>query len=294
MYYDSDLALYKKLFAYEGIDYAGISPPDADLEKYYALQSANLLFLMTDTEHPSSQQTSWVDRVVTQAAGDASVDWIFTFGHRPYQAEQYVGDISPWMRNTVVPIVTRTPKSVLQVGGHHHIYARGQLRNDPMYHMISGGTAWDQYWGQSNEADYDDVQKTIDFWPYRIVDIDQAKNDVVAETYAMGSPKLGYFANTLIDTVHRRKGQDAPKKPAVVEAPAEEITLPFTFTSSAYATDTNEPFNSTQFQVAATSSFASPESTSIATTKISTERPARTVTRSTGGSTRTRASTSSP
>ncbi|MDF2692765.1 MAG: phosphohydrolase, partial [Labilithrix sp.] len=258
-YYDSDLVLYKQLFAYEEHDYAGIAPLASDVEKYYALRAANLLFVMTDTEHPSSDQTTWVDRVITHAAGDASLDWIFTLGHRPYQAEQYVGDISPWIRNTVAPIVTRTPKSVALIGGHHHLYARGQLRNNPVYNVISGGTAWDQYWGQSNETDFDDVQKTIDFWPYQIVDIDQAKDDVLAETYAMGSPKLGYFANTLIDTFHRRKQQSSPHKPEVTEKPAAPLTPPFTFHSSAYATDTNEPFNSSEFQVSSSPAFSSPE-----------------------------------
>ncbi|WP_394826896.1 fibronectin type III domain-containing protein [Pendulispora albinea] len=262
-YYDTDLALYKQLFAYEGLDYAGIAPRAEDSEKYYALRAANLLFIMTDTEHTTgtagTEQASYVERLVTKASGDAAVDWIITLGHRPYQAEQYVGDISTWIRNTVAPILTRTPKSIAVVGAHHHLYARGQLRNDPLYNLISGGTAWDQYWGQSNETDFDDVQKTIDFWPYQIVDADRTKDDVSAETYAMGSPKLGYFPNTLIDCFHRRKNQSAPKKPALKEAPKQPITLPFTFHSTAYASAPNEPYNSTQFQVAPSSAFATLE-----------------------------------
>ncbi|WP_394837699.1 fibronectin type III domain-containing protein [Pendulispora rubella] len=258
-YYDTDLALYKQLFAYDALEYAGIAPPAADVEKYYALRAANLLFIMTDTEHTSTEQASYVERLVGHASADTGVDWSFTLGHRPYQAEQYVGDISTWMRNIVAPILTKTPKSVFVVGAHHHLYARGQLRNEPLYNLISGGTAWDQYWGQSNETDFDDVQKTIDFWPYQIVDVDQAKGDVFNETYAMGSPKLGYFPSTLIDSFHRRKQQAAPQKPAIQEAPTAPVTLPFTFHSSAYASPSQEPNNSTQFQVAPTAAFTSLE-----------------------------------
>jgi hypothetical protein len=56
--------------------------------------------------------------------------------------------------------------------GAHHLYHRGQLKNSPNYQIISGGTAWDQYWGMSNEQDFDDVQKTLTDWTYQIVEVD--------------------------------------------------------------------------------------------------------------------------
>jgi hypothetical protein len=58
-----------------------------------------------------------------------------------------------------VPLLVTSDKYLMHVGAHHHLYHRGQLKNSPTYQIISGGTAWDQYWGMSNEKDFDDVQK---------------------------------------------------------------------------------------------------------------------------------------
>ncbi len=103
---------------------------------------------------------------------DDSVDFIISVNHRPIQAEQYIGDISTWVRNEIIPILSETPKHVLNYGGHHHLYHRGQLTDYPLYHIINGAASWDQMWGMSSEQDYDDVQKTIDYWGYQILEFD--------------------------------------------------------------------------------------------------------------------------
>ena len=81
------------------------------------------------------------------AQNDGTVDWILTFSHRPYESEQYVGDISSWIKMDAVPLCMQYNKYLMHVGAHHHIYSRGQFKDVPVYNIISGGTAWDQYWG---------------------------------------------------------------------------------------------------------------------------------------------------
>ncbi len=247
------LEAYYGHFFYDGLSYNGIS---SGTEDYYAFQLANVLFVMLSSEHPGPQQLSWLNSVVDAAKADDSVDWIFSFGHRPIQAEQYVGDISPWIRDNAIPKLAETPKAVMHTGGHHHLYARGQLRHFPMYHIISGGTAWDQYWGQSTELDFDDVQKTIDYWAYQIVDINLEQQEMTVETYAIGSPRLGMvFDNELIDVFHRRFGPPAPEQPQLLDAFPQPVELPLALHSSPYATAGGELFNSIHFQVAADSAF---------------------------------------
>jgi hypothetical protein len=244
---------YYKHFHLENMPYKGIN---SGTENYYAFQMGNVLFVCTSTEHTSTTQFNWFKQVVTAANNDATVDWIITMGHRPYQAEQYVGDISNWIRNTVVPwCEANTQKYLMHIGAHHHIYARGQLKNSPVYNVLSGGTAWDQYWGMSNETDFDDVQKTIANWMYQIVDVDVTNGKVEVESYSIG----GIYRqkdNQLMDVFHRYKNRPAPQKPALTNVFTDSVQLPITLKSSSFVSPAAELLNSTQFQISQDPTFA--------------------------------------
>jgi hypothetical protein len=252
------LAAYYPHFFYENLGYKGIASPGR--ENYYSYQQKNVVFLHLSSEHPTDEQVDWVRQIVDSVKTDPEVDWLVSVGHRPIQAEQFVGDISPYIRDRIIPVLTQTEKSSLFIGGHHHLYARGQLRDDPMYHIISGGGSWDQYWGQSTEKDFDDVQKTIDFYTYQIVTIDVASQEMVLESYAIGSPKLGFtLDNILIDSFYRKIPNIPPNQPSITTVPADSVELPFTFESSPYTSSSTEPYNSVQFQISSDPGFLNPE-----------------------------------
>ena len=195
--------------------------------------------------------------MVNAAKNDPAVEFIVSLVHRPYQAEQYIGDISSWFRNTIAPILAQTPKHVLNIGAHHHLYARGQMRDWPVYHIISGGTAWHQFWGQSTESDYDDVQKTIANWAWQVLDFDLTARKLTVECYGEAHPKLGFvYPSVLIDTFHRQFGLPAPAQPSMLNAPSAPVTLPYLLKSSPFSTAAQgETLNSTQFQVAVDATF---------------------------------------
>jgi hypothetical protein len=256
-YSDTNMTLYKAHFFYDNLGYKGIASPGGEL--YYSYQLANIVFLGLGSEYTGTTQQNWVQSIVTAAKTDPNVDWMFSIIHKPYQAEQYVGDISSWLRTTLMPVLAQTDKHVLNIGGHHHLYARGQTRDWPMYHIINGAASWDQYWGQSTEQDMDDVQKTIANWAYQIVDIDLDNREMTVESYAVGHPKLGLvYDNKLIDHFHRKLGVAAPNTPAVTNTFTGTITLPYTFTSTPFSTTTGEAFNSVQYQFANNSGFTTP------------------------------------
>lgn len=274
---DSNLALYKNLFHYHELSYQGITSPGGDA--YYAYQLANVLFMHFNSEtmpNPAEGigevQKQWARDIIAAAATDDSVEFIISLCHRPYQAEQYVGDISPWFRNEVMPILALTEKHVLNIGAHHHLYARGQTRDWPIYHIISGATAWDQYWGQSTERDLDDVQKTIANWAWQLLDFDLDNREMKVECFAEANVRIPQstrwttraYNSRLIDSFHRRFGIAAPTKPAITNtgssAPGQQnrVSLPFVLHSSAFATTAaSEILNSTQFQVSADAGFSS-------------------------------------
>lgn len=256
-YYDPGLANWRAHNFYDQISYKGIAAA-AD-ESYYAHQVGRVLLVYLNSESGFSAQTEWLRKVVTAADADPDVDWVISVVHRPYQAEQYVGDISQWFRDTAMPILAGTRKHALNIGAHHHLYARGQTRDWPIYHIISGGTAWDQFWGQSTERDMDDVQKTIANWTWQLIDFDLDARSMKVSTYAEGHPKLGFAYNSrLIDEFERRLDAAAPEKPELSGAAnGATVTLPQSFSLSSFMSTSGMALNSTQFQIARDAAFSS-------------------------------------
>lgn len=249
------LGAYTNLFYYDSLTYKGIS---SHTENYYAYQVGNVLIINLSTEHTGNTQFAWLQQVFNAATTDATVHWIISLGHRPYQAEQYVGDISQWIRNSVVPYLSSSPKYLMHIGGHHHLYARGQSKDSPVYNVISGGASYDQFWETSTEQDMDDVQKTIPNWSYNIIDIDVPNGKVDVDAYSIGSAN-GPKNNFLIDQFHRYKNKAIPSKPSFTNAFGDSLQLPYTITGSAFSSPANELLNSTEFQIASSKTFTAPE-----------------------------------
>lgn len=260
-YTDTTLALYKNVFYYDALTYQGIASPLPEV--YYAHQQANILFIHLSSEHTGATQANWAQSIINAAKVDNSVDFIISLCHRPYQAEQYVGDISSWFRTTVMPIMAQTEKHVLNIGAHHHLYARGQTREWPIYHIISGATAWDQYWGQSTESDLDDVQKTIANWAWQILEFDLPTRRMDVSVYAEANVRFAQadrwttkaYNSRVIDTFHRQLGLAVPTTPSITNTFSAAVALPLVLQSSAFATTTAETLNSVQFQIAQDAAF---------------------------------------
>ncbi len=242
---------YYSHFYMSELTYQGIS---SNTENYYAQQAGNVLFISMSSEHTGSAQLTWLQQVIAAAQNDTTVEWIFSLSHRPYQAEQYVGDISNWVRDTAVPLLTTSDKYIMHIGAHHHLYHRGQLKNQTAYQIISGGTAWDQYWSMSTEQDFEDVQKTISNWMYQIVDIDVTNGKMDVESYSIGSV-LKRKNNQLMDSFHRYKNKQKPNKPSITNTFSAPVQLPLTLTGSAFSTNETELLNTTQFVVSKFADF---------------------------------------
>lgn len=246
------MSSYYAHFFIDELSYKNISSGN---ENYYAQQAGNVLFVSLSSEHTGSAQQTWLQQILAAAATDNTVQWIISLSHRPYQAEQYVGDISTWVRNTAVPMLTASDKYVMHIGAHHHLYHRGQLKNSPNYQIISGGTAWDQYWGMSNEQDFDDVQKTLTDWTYQIIEVDVNTGKMDIESYSIGGIYQQKNSVT-VDSFHRYKNQVKPTKPSVTNTFTAPVTLPLTLNGSAFTTTTTELLNTTQFLISKTADFS--------------------------------------
>ncbi|MDQ1095825.1 MULTISPECIES: fibronectin type III domain-containing protein [Chryseobacterium] len=243
---------YNAHFYTDEVKYQGIA---SGSKNYYAQQAGNVLFISLNTEKTEPAQMAWLQQVLTAANNDSTVAWIISLAHRPYQAEQYVGDISTWVRNTAVPLMATSSKYLMHIGAHHHLYHRGQLKNSPTYQLISGGVAWDQYWGMSTEQDFDDVQKTLTDWTYQIVEVDVPGGKVDVESYSIG----GVYHkknNELIDSFHRYKNMPKPAKPSISNTFTGPVTLPLTLNGSAFSSANGELLNTTQFLISKVADFS--------------------------------------
>jgi hypothetical protein len=241
-------AYYDHFVLDEGLTYRGI---DSGNERYYAYQLANVLFVVLDTEDEGAEQLDWLGRIMTAVAEDEELGWVISIGHRPYQAEQYADDYSAWYGERALPLLRTSDKFVLHMAGHHHLYARGQFTDHAGYHMISGGTAWPQYWGDSElETDLAETQGSWSNFAYQLVEIDNQTNELWVRSYTIGSLD-STKENTLLDEFRYRRGLPVPITPSLRY---ERGAL----RGSDYRSPAALPLNSTQFQIAADANFTEP------------------------------------
>ena len=254
---DTNLRLYDGHYRdYGNLEYQGIKSGTAN---YYAYQAGAVLFVVINSDDPSAAQTMWVRKIVAAASSDSNVDFIVSVQHRPLYAEQFTNDVSPWMLNEIMPILSSTPKHVLNCGGHHHLYARGQMTDTPVYHIISGGgvgtshSAYEQLWGTTpDNFNHDEVQKTLDLWTYQIFEFDPATRQMTVETYSVGNSRLA-LDNELVDSFSRKTDDSsAPAVPSII-APENNISLPYAIVQA----HVSEKLHSAQYQISHDREFTS-------------------------------------
>lgn len=250
-YAGGGIEAYKDHFVLDDdFSYGGVS---SGTERYYTYQMGNVLFVVMDTEDRSDEQLSWVARTVNYATTDPAVGWIISIGHRPYQAEQYSDDYSAWYAEKAAPLLQTTGKFALHIAGHHHLYARGQFKDYPAYHIISGGTAWPQYWGDSKkEDDRPETQGSWSNFAYQLIEIDNDRNEMWVRSYTIGS-LMTRKDNVLLDEFRYRLGGVRPARPALS---LNQTTEAITFNGSPFRSPVGQKLNSTEFQISAQADFS--------------------------------------
>ncbi len=67
---------------------------------WYSFVYGNALFIILDSEHSRSTQTTWLQKTLAAAAGDPSIVWRFAFYHQPVYPCNYKSPFSsgvPWV-----------------------------------------------------------------------------------------------------------------------------------------------------------------------------------------------------
>ena len=250
-YGDTDMRFYNGHYApYRKAAYKGL---DAGTANYYAYQAGRVLWIGINSDGASSKQLEWIRNVVNTADADPTVDCIISVQHRPLYAEMYSTDVSGWMLKDVMPILNASPKHVMNCAGHHHLYARGQMPNHPVYHIISGGGVgiaeggYLQLWGVTDVDlyDHDHVQATIDHWTYQIVEYNPTSTTLSVETYSVGNKRLA-LDNVMVDKFSRTlNSKSVPSSPIF---PFENTIIKLPTRIEQEAKDEN--LHSAQYQIA--------------------------------------------
>lgn len=255
-YGDTDMRFYNGHYnAYRKASYRGL---DAGTANYYAYQAGRVLWIGINSDGASDKQLQWIRNVVNTADADPTVDCIISVQHRPLYAEMYSTDVSAWMLKEVMPVLNQSPKHVMNCAGHHHLYARGQMPDHPVYHVISGGGVgiaeggYLQLWGVTDVdiRDHDHVQATIDHWTYQIVEYDPASTTLSVESYSVGNKRLA-LDNVLVDSFSRKlNAKETPEKPTF-SLSASAFTLPTQIEQE----NDGEKLHSAQYQIARDKDF---------------------------------------
>ncbi|MCR5779459.1 MAG: glycosyl hydrolase 115 family protein [Bacteroidaceae bacterium] len=256
LFKDPELKLYNGHYhSYGQMAYQDIKSNTA---LYYAYQAGPVLFVVMNTDGTSGTQKQWVQRVVSAADSDETVKFIVSVQHRPLYAEQWASDTNPWMTDEVMPILCSSRKHVLNCAGHHHLYARGQMTEWPVYHIITGGGVgtsaqdYEQLWGYTpDNRNRDEVQKTIDQWTYQLLEFDPSTETMTVETYSIGNRRVA-LDNVLIDRFSRCLSKaDVPSRP-VLKLTNEALSLPASLEQEEDVTG----LHSCQYQIARDAAFS--------------------------------------
>lgn len=109
---------------------------------YFSVTHGNAIFIVLDSEHKSSGQTSWLQQTLAAASANPTVKWKFAFYHQPVYPCNYK---SPW--SSGIPWVRQFETHGVDVvfNGHAHTYERtcamvgGKCQTGGVRYVISGG-----------------------------------------------------------------------------------------------------------------------------------------------------------
>lgn len=222
-------------YYYQYMKYEDLPGPAAPItERYYSFQIGSVKFIALNTNplYQNMNQENWLFNQLNEAQSDASVDFVFVFGHHPSHSEIWPDGNTPWVQNTVLNLMKNFSKSAFYGCGHTHAYEHGVIESvsdsgDFRYQINGGaGGALDRWGMYANQTDYPEIHKAFDHYGFTLIDIDVDEKAYDGYTFSLGHPDLPLDCS-LTDTFHRRINQLRPDKPATL-SPVGDVLVPDT------------------------------------------------------------------
>ncbi|MBL7664305.1 MAG: metallophosphoesterase [Bacteriovoracaceae bacterium] len=185
----------------------------------YKYLNARFLSINTDKGFLKIGQLAWVDRVMRLACREKDVDFVFAYYHHPWHSEMWLDGNTPYTKlvmNKMQRHLRKCGKAGAAFNGHTHAYSRGQNADQPIYYVniASAGGNLD-YWGEDEQKDYADFQKSYDEYGYSIIEVRTGPNpSFKIQRFSMGDDYV-QKTNELQDEFYYRKYNIAPNKPII-------------------------------------------------------------------------------
>jgi len=253
---------YYKFIKYE--DLSDFPLPNVLNEKYYSffLGNSQFIILNTNGNYNNATQINWLNEKLVQSDTNIYCDFVFVMNHQPGHSEIWPDGNTAYVQNDVYNKLAQFNKVTLCSHGHSHNYERGLIqavnnnRQDFWISIIGGAGGPLDRWGMyTNQTNYPEVQRSLDYYCFKLIEADGDINKCDAKMYSIGNLDKP-FGITVMDQWHRYTVQPAPEKP-VAYSPASVSTVTPELIASAFAGI--DSLMSSRFQLVKSSgSFSSP------------------------------------
>lgn len=218
----AESSYYYSFMKYEDFsDYATSNPL---CEKYYSFYLGDCQFIMLNTNGPYNLgvQTNWLNQKLTESENNPLCDFVFSFSHQPGRSEIWPDGNTSYVLTDVFGELKSFSKVTMHSTGHSHNYERGVIRSTHSQNwdfrtVLSGGAGGDlDRWGMyANQTNYQEVQRSLDYYNYVMVDVDMSQKRCDTKMYSLGNPDKP-INNLIMDQWHRIIDQPAPQKPTAI------------------------------------------------------------------------------
>ncbi|MDK9698653.1 MAG: fibronectin type III domain-containing protein [bacterium] len=216
-------------------------------ERYYSFQLGRVLFIALNSNTQGNTQLTWLTNRLATAQADTSIDMIFVSTHHPGHSEIWPDGNTNWTLNSVIPLLENTPKAMMISNGHSHNYERGLRDAGNLRTLLCGGAggALDRWRMYTNQTDYPEIQRSLDYYNYVLVDVDLANNSYQATTYSLGNSNVP-LNNVVVDRWHFSRNGTPPATPQAI-APSGGFGGAVTLMASAFSG--SDSIQCSQFQL---------------------------------------------
>ncbi|MCC6410597.1 MAG: fibronectin type III domain-containing protein [Saprospiraceae bacterium] len=220
--------------------------------------NVRIIGLNSNGAYQIQAQLNWLDTVLTDAANDPNIDFVFAQLHHPHHSElwiagntNYTGEVIERLEN----FSTATGKPSIHFFGHTHGYSRGQSRdhNHLMVNVATAGGNIDS-WGEYAQTDYPEYNISEDTYGWVYVQVEAGENPrFTLKRYSIGDGSV-IHPNKLEDLVTIKKNNNQPIKPIAIFPTVLDTVNPncLILKTNNFIDPDNDGFGAAQWQVAPT------------------------------------------
>ena len=223
--HEADSPYFFELFTLPENGTAGVE------EHWWWADHGNLRVVGLDSNsgYDGPEQLAWLDGVLADACGDDALDFVLAQLHHPALSELWVPGESAFTVDVVARLETFTStcgKPSLHLFGHTHGYSRGQSR-DTAHLWVNVATAGGNidYWGEYEQADYDEFSVTFDEYGFSLIDVDAGDDPSLTLRRITRGDETTPRDNVLVDALTVYRHGTAPETP-VARFPVDEVVDP--------------------------------------------------------------------